>query len=131
MQASVQLKNEGNQLHAQSKFHEAIAKYERAHSNVIDMVGKEASDLRKACTLNLSSCFLNTQQWGKCVELCDEVLTGEAACSCKWGWALKRIRPCTHACACMNTNLCTARSLCTHAFFDPDCFRMHPCSGRR
>ncbi len=76
VQASNQLKTEGNQLHAQGRFEEAVAKYERARSNVEAFSGKEAADLARACTLNLSSCYLNLKQYDKCIEQCNTVLAG-------------------------------------------------------
>ena len=41
--------------------------------------GKEAVELSRACTLNLSSCRLNLKQYQECVELCDEIMAGEGA----------------------------------------------------
>lgn len=53
-----------------------MAKYERARSNVEAFTGKEAADLARACTLNLSSCYLNLKQYDKCIEQCNTVLAG-------------------------------------------------------
>jgi tetratricopeptide (TPR) repeat protein len=74
-QASIQLKNEGNQLHSQGKYQEACAKYERAKSNVEGENCQESRDLHRACTLNLSSCYLNLNQLEACIAQCDEVLS--------------------------------------------------------
>ncbi|GIL72091.1 hypothetical protein Vretimale_511 [Volvox reticuliferus] len=76
-QASNQLKNEGNQLHGRGAYKDAAEKYERAKSNVESFTSKEARDLVRACTLNLSSCYLNLKQFDNCVEQCNQVLTGE------------------------------------------------------
>lgn len=76
MQASNQLKAEGNALHSAAKYGEAIDKYERAKANVAGMTAAGAAELRRACTLNLSSCYLNLKRWGQCVEQCNEVLKG-------------------------------------------------------
>lgn len=76
-QASNQLKAEGNQLHNRGAFAEAAEKYERAKTNVASMAGKEAADLARACTLNLSSCYLNLKQFSKCLENCNSVLACE------------------------------------------------------
>ncbi|KXZ44311.1 hypothetical protein GPECTOR_69g404 [Gonium pectorale] len=77
LNASNQLKQEGNALHGRGEFAAAVEKYERAKSNVESFTSKEAKDLIRACTLNLSSCYLNLKQFGKCVEQCNQVLTGE------------------------------------------------------
>ncbi|GLC34580.1 hypothetical protein PLESTB_001245900 [Pleodorina starrii] len=78
LNASNQLKAEGNQLHGRGAYKEAVEKYERAKSNVESFTGKEAKDLARACTLNLSSCYLNLKQYDKCVEQCNQVLSAEA-----------------------------------------------------
>ncbi|PNW86582.1 hypothetical protein CHLRE_02g092550v5 [Chlamydomonas reinhardtii] len=77
LNASNQLKAEGNQLHNRGAFAEAAEKYERAKTNVASMAGKEAADLARACTLNLSSCYLNLKQFSKCLENCNSVLASE------------------------------------------------------
>ncbi|KAG2435080.1 hypothetical protein HXX76_007167 [Chlamydomonas incerta] len=77
LSASNQLKTEGNQLHGRGAFSEAAEKYERAKTNVAGMAGKEAADLARACTLNLSSCYLNLKQFSKCLEQCNSVLAAE------------------------------------------------------
>ncbi|EFJ52463.1 hypothetical protein VOLCADRAFT_79055 [Volvox carteri f. nagariensis] len=77
LNASTQLKNEGNQLHGRGAYKEAVEKYERAKSNVESFTSKEAKDLVRACTLNLSSCYLNLKQFDKCLEQCNQVLSGE------------------------------------------------------
>ncbi|KAG2428587.1 hypothetical protein HYH02_014289 [Chlamydomonas schloesseri] len=79
LNASNQLKAEGNQLHGRGAFSEAAEKYERAKTNVVGMAGKEAADLARACTLNLSSCYLNLKQFSKCLEQCNSVLASEPA----------------------------------------------------
>jgi hypothetical protein len=71
------LKDEGNQLHSAGRYSEAIEKYERAKNNVAGFAGAEAAELRKACTLNLSSCYLNMKDWERCITQCNEVLAGE------------------------------------------------------
>lgn len=98
----MQLKNEGNQLHSQGKYQEACAKYEKAKSNVLDNDTKEAADLRKACTLNLSSCYLNLQQYSKCVEQCNEVLSGTCVYGQQAGLhALDNIHMAAFLCVCV------------------------------
>ncbi|MEW5310674.1 MAG: hypothetical protein WDW38_002449 [Sanguina aurantia] len=77
MTASAQLKAQGNQLHSSGKFSEAAEKYERAKGNVANYVTAPAAELRKACTLNLSSCYLNLNQFSSCVAQCGEVLADD------------------------------------------------------
>jgi hypothetical protein len=79
VQASNQLKTEGNQLHSRGAYKEAVEKYERAKSNVESFTSKEARDLVRACNLNLSSCYLNLKQYSYCLEQCNSVLSGEAS----------------------------------------------------
>ncbi|GFR42389.1 hypothetical protein Agub_g3261, partial [Astrephomene gubernaculifera] len=75
--ASNQLKQEGNQLHSRGEYGKAVEKYERAKSNIESLTSQEARDLARACTLNLSSCYLNLKQYDKCLEQCNQVLSGE------------------------------------------------------
>ncbi|GIL45566.1 hypothetical protein Vafri_2766 [Volvox africanus] len=77
LNASNQLKSEGNQLHGRGAYKEAAEKYERAKSNVESFTSKEAQDLMRACTLNLSSCYLNLKQFDNCLAQCNQVLSGE------------------------------------------------------
>lgn len=65
-------------MHSAGKFSEAVEKYERAKGNVANFVEAPAVELRKACTLNLSSCYLNLKQFSSCVAQCGEVLAGAA-----------------------------------------------------
>jgi hypothetical protein len=76
-QGSNQLKAEGNQLHNRGAYAEAAEKYERAKSNLAGMGEREAVDLVRACTLNLSSCYLNLGRFAECLEQCDTVLSSE------------------------------------------------------
>ncbi len=36
----------------------------------------EARELRKACTLNLGSCYLNLKQYDLCVSECSDIISG-------------------------------------------------------
>ena len=92
--AAKQLKNDGNALHSAGKYDEAVQKYVKAKSNVEGDTGAEAADLRKACMLNLSSCYLNLGRYDKCVEECDQVLAGEARMTAV------RYRDCARCTAC-------------------------------
>lgn len=61
------------------KYAEAAEKYERAKANTLELSSPEAQALRKACTLNLGSCYLNMGKYQQCVTECQEVLRGERA----------------------------------------------------
>jgi hypothetical protein len=76
LQASQQIKNEGNQLHTSKQYAAAIEKYKRAASNVAAFTSSDAAELRKACALNLASCHLALQEWPECIEQCNSVLAG-------------------------------------------------------
>lgn len=57
-------------------YSEAAEKYARARDNLTGMTNSEAVQLRRACVLNLSSCYLNNKQYRQCVDCCQEVLSG-------------------------------------------------------
>lgn len=74
LDAAKKLKADGNNLHGSGSYSLAAEKYEKARDNIQDLLTPEAADLKRLCTLNLSSCYLNTQMWGKCVAECNLVL---------------------------------------------------------
>jgi tetratricopeptide (TPR) repeat protein len=76
-QASTKLKADGNTLHNAQKYEEAAEKYEKAKTNVKDYTMPEALALRKACALNLSSCYLNLNQYAQCEAQSSEVISGQ------------------------------------------------------
>jgi hypothetical protein len=41
------------------------------------MTNSEAVQVRRACVLNLSMCYLNTKKYTQCVDCCQQVLSGE------------------------------------------------------
>jgi hypothetical protein len=59
------------------RFTEAAEKYARARDNLEGMANSEAVQVRRACVLNLSMCYLNTKKYTQCVECCQQVLAGE------------------------------------------------------
>lgn len=78
-QGSKQLKDEGNRLVAAGQYQEAATKYKRAKSNLADMESagnREARDLRRACSLNLSMCYLKLGRHQDCVDEASAVLLG-------------------------------------------------------
>lgn len=72
------LKNQGNQLHGQGMYKEALEKYYRAKENLSRMPTSEAAKLRLACSLNLMSCYLRTGEFDKTVAEGTEVLEHDA-----------------------------------------------------
>uniref|UniRef100_A0A061SH88 Tetratricopeptide repeat-containing family protein n=1 Tax=Tetraselmis sp. GSL018 TaxID=582737 RepID=A0A061SH88_9CHLO len=72
--ASLELKEEGNALHRQQRFAEAVEKYSRAHANMETHTSQEGRALRKACALNLASCCLKLDRSDEAIRLCTEVL---------------------------------------------------------
>lgn len=74
LQGAQSLKNQGNQLHGQGKYKEAIEKYHRAKENLSRMPTSEAAKLQLACSLNLMSCYLKTGEFDKTVAEGTEVL---------------------------------------------------------
>lgn len=67
---------------AAGRYTEAAEKYARARDNVADMTNSEAVQLRRACVLNLSSCYLNSKKYEQCVQCCQEVLAGGELSHC-------------------------------------------------
>lgn len=74
LQGAQSLKNQGNQLHGQGKFKEAIEKYYRAKETSSRLPTSEAAKLRLACSLNLMSCYLKIGEFDKTVAEGTEVL---------------------------------------------------------
>eukprot|EP00249_Psilotum_nudum_P020780 c27843_g1_i1 orf=586-2181(-) len=74
LQAALSLKNEGNRLHGIGKYFEAAEKYQQAKNNAATKFTSEASNLQTACSLNLMSCYLKTNQYEKAVAEGSEVL---------------------------------------------------------
>lgn len=62
---------------AAGRYTEAAEKYARARDNLEGMTNSQAVTLRRACVLNLSSCYLNNKKYRQCVDCCQEVLSGE------------------------------------------------------
>ncbi|GAX77330.1 hypothetical protein CEUSTIGMA_g4776.t1 [Chlamydomonas eustigma] len=77
LNASKQLKAEGNALHNSGKYKAAAEKYERAKENVKSFESTEAVELQRSCMLNLSSCYLNLKEYSKCIQECSQVLDGD------------------------------------------------------
>jgi hypothetical protein len=73
--AARMLKDEGNSLHKQGSHAAAIAKYDRALSNLTAYSTPEAMDLKTSCELNKAMCHLKLEQWQSCEAICSTVLS--------------------------------------------------------
>ena len=73
--AALILKNDGNALHGRSEHSEAITKYDRARNNIQGQTSKEATELRKACSLNMAMCHLKLEQFEDCARECTQVIS--------------------------------------------------------
>ncbi|KAI5065240.1 hypothetical protein GOP47_0019935 [Adiantum capillus-veneris] len=78
LQGARSLKNQGNQLHGQGNYKEAIEKYSRGKENLLRVTTPEAAALLLACSLNLMSCYLKTGEFDKAVAEGTEVLRNDA-----------------------------------------------------
>lgn len=102
---SQQLKTEGNALHAAGNYAAAMAKYQRALDNLqrmqffrhihqwphttpthihtqrapADIDTPQANDLKRSCTLNLSSCTLHLGHYEECITHCNTILATDAS----------------------------------------------------
>eukprot|EP00239_Pterosperma_sp_CCMP1384_P002536 CAMPEP_0197852586 /NCGR_PEP_ID=MMETSP1438-20131217/20976_1 /TAXON_ID=1461541 /ORGANISM="Pterosperma sp., Strain CCMP1384" /LENGTH=494 /DNA_ID=CAMNT_0043466707 /DNA_START=273 /DNA_END=1757 /DNA_ORIENTATION=+ len=72
--ASVQLKTDGNTQHGLGNYAAASEKYKRAKDNLEFNYKAEAKQVRKACMLNLASCYLKLHKLPECIQECTEVL---------------------------------------------------------
>lgn len=76
VQASCQLKEEGNKFFKSQNFAAAAEKYMRAKSNLDTSSRADMQDLHRRCTLNLANCYLNLGKFTNCIEECTQVLKG-------------------------------------------------------
>ncbi|GJV59762.1 outer envelope protein 61-like protein [Tanacetum coccineum] len=78
LNAAQMLKQKGNELHSRGSYSEASEKYLRAKNNLKGILTSKAGTLLLACSLNLMSCYLKTNQFDECIQEGTEVLATDA-----------------------------------------------------